>query len=48
MKSRVFQDRLELLEHMVEEHDPPDEIRKHVNATSRAFGRLAAAFRCGG
>jgi len=45
MKARVFQDRLELLEHMVEDGDPPDQIRKQVADTSRAFGRLSTAFR---
>lgn len=45
MKARVFQDRLEDLEHMVQDHDPPEEIRKHVADTSRAFARLSIAYR---
>ncbi len=45
MKARVFRDKLELLEHMVEDHDPPDEIRQHIAATSLAFSRLSAAYR---
>lgn len=45
MKARVFRDKLEQLEHMVEDHDRPEEIRQHIAATSRAFGRLAMAFR---
>jgi uncharacterized protein len=45
MKARVFRDKLELLEHMVEDRDPPEEIRQQIARTSRAFGRLATAFR---
>lgn len=45
MKCRVFQDRLEDLEHMVQEHPAPDEVRKQVADTSRAFARLALAYR---
>jgi len=45
MKARVFVDRLEMLEHLVENREPPDEIRRQVVATSRAFSRLAVAFR---
>lgn len=45
LKARVFQDQLERLEHMLEDGDPPDQIRKHVAETSRAFSRLSAAFR---
>jgi hypothetical protein len=45
MKARVFQNRLEELEHMVTDHDPFDEVQKQVAETSRAFGRLSAAFR---
>ncbi|OYW23425.1 MAG: hypothetical protein B7Z55_03555, partial [Planctomycetales bacterium 12-60-4] len=45
MKARVFRDKLELLEHMVEDHDPPDEIRSHTVACARAYTRLSTAFR---
>ncbi len=45
MKSRVFQSHLEDLEHMLENNDPADDIRKQVNATSRSFGRLAIAYK---
>lgn len=45
MKARVFQNHIELLEHMVTDRDPPDQIRKQVSMTSRAFSRLASAFR---
>ncbi|MFO1044465.1 MAG: permease [Planctomycetaceae bacterium] len=45
MKARVFQERLEELEHMISDHDPIDEIRKQVSDTSRSFGRLSFAFR---
>jgi uncharacterized protein len=45
MKARIVQDKLEILEHMVEDHDPPEEIRRGVAAASRAFGRLSRAFR---
>lgn len=45
MKARVYRDRLEDLEHMVENNDPVAEVRKHVATTSRSFSRLATAFR---
>lgn len=45
MKARVFRDKLELLEHMVEDHDPPEAIRHQVATTTRVFSRLAAAYR---
>lgn len=45
MKARLFQDRLEDLEHMVQDRDPSDQIRRHVADTSRAFARLSTAFR---
>ena len=45
MKARVFQERLEELEHMITDRDPIDEVRKQVSDTSRAFGRLSSAFR---
>lgn len=44
MKARVFQDRLEDLEHMLENNDPLEIVRKQVSATSRSFGRLARAY----
>jgi len=45
MKARVFQDHLEVLEHMVENADPPDDVRRHITATARSFSRLSRAFR---
>ena len=45
MKARVFRDRLEDLEHLIENRDLPDDIRKQVSVTSQAFSRLAKAFR---
>ncbi|MFO1021239.1 MAG: permease [Planctomycetales bacterium] len=45
MKSRVFQDRLEVLDHMMENHDSPELIQKQVNMTSSAFRHMAAAYR---
>jgi uncharacterized protein len=45
MKARVFADKLELLEHLLEDDAPREEIRRHIAATSRAFGRLSVAFR---
>lgn len=45
MKARVFRDKIELLEHMVEDQDPPEEIRRQVASTTRSFNRLAAAYR---
>ncbi len=44
MKARLFQDRLEELEHMVTDHDPLDQIRKQVADTSRVYRRLSAAY----
>ncbi|MDB5391025.1 MAG: putative permease [Planctomycetaceae bacterium] len=45
MKARVLGDKLEELEHMIENDDSPDEIRKHIANTSRAYGRLSRAYR---
>jgi hypothetical protein len=45
MKSRLFQDRLEELEHAVEDGDAPDDVREHAIAASRAFMLLSQAFR---
>jgi uncharacterized membrane protein YraQ (UPF0718 family) len=45
MKSRLFEDRLEELEHAVEDGDDPDDIREHALAASRAFRFLSRAYR---
>lgn len=45
MKARVFLDQLEDLEHMLENDDPQEDIRKQVAAASRSFTRLASAYR---
>jgi hypothetical protein len=45
MKARICRDKLELLEHMVDGGDAPEDIRKQVNATSQAFRRLNDAYR---
>lgn len=45
MKSRIFQDRLEELDHMLENDDPPEQIREQVASVSRAYGRLVRAYR---
>ncbi|WP_010584136.1 permease [Schlesneria paludicola] len=45
MKARVFRDRLEVLEHMIENRDSDEEIRRQISLTSRAFLRLATAYR---
>ncbi len=45
MKAQVFRDQLEILEHQLENRDPPEEIRRQVSATARAFSRLASAYR---
>lgn len=44
MKARVFRDKLELLEHLLEDRAPQAEIRQQVNAASKAYGRMARAF----
>jgi hypothetical protein len=44
MKARIFHDRLELLEHMLEDGAQQPDIRRQVNAASRAFSRLSHAF----
>jgi hypothetical protein len=44
MKSRLFQDRLEELEHAVED-DGPDDIREHALSAARAFRLLSQAYR---
>ena len=45
MKARVVSDKLEALEHLVENGDSPDDISKQVSELSRACGRLSRAFR---
>ncbi len=44
-KARSFRDHLEELEHMVENRDPVEVVRKKVAATSASYGRLSRAFR---
>ncbi|MBU6275671.1 MAG: permease [Planctomycetes bacterium] len=44
-KSRLYQDRLEELEHAVEDGDPAAEVSRHALDASRAFRYLGAAFR---
>ncbi|QDT56582.1 putative permease [Caulifigura coniformis] len=45
MKARIFRDRLEELDHIIENEDDSEVIRRQVAATSMAFGRLSRAFR---
>ena len=45
MKAQVFRDRMEDLEHMVENREADDAIRRQIVRTSIAFQRMAAAFR---
>lgn len=45
MKARVFQNQLEDLEHMLENGDPRDDIRRQVSRVSRSFSRMARAYR---
>jgi hypothetical protein len=45
MKSRLVQDRLEELEHAIEDNDDPEEIHEHAIAVSRAFMFLSQAYR---
>ncbi|MDX1967770.1 MAG: permease [Planctomycetaceae bacterium] len=45
MKARAFQNHLENLEHMVENEDPREDVRKQVTAAARSFSRLSRAFR---
>lgn len=44
-KSRLLQDRLEELEHALEDGDPAADVRRHSLDVSRAFRFLSAAFR---
>ena len=45
MKARLMQDRLEELEHAIEDNDDRDEIHEHAIAMSRAFRFLSQAYR---
>lgn len=45
MKAQVFRDKLELLEHMIEDNDPPEEIRRQTLDARMAFSRMSTAFR---
>ena len=45
MKARVFRDKLELLEHMIEDNDPQEEIRQQALDARQAYARMANAFR---
>jgi uncharacterized protein len=46
MKARIFRDKLEILEHLIEEKDVPREkIAKQVAEASMAFARMSRAFR---
>lgn len=45
MKSRILQNHLELLEHMVEDEAPREDLAREIAATSRAFSRLVIAYR---
>jgi uncharacterized protein len=45
MKARIFRDRLEELDHMLENGDEIEVIRKQVAAISTSFGRLSRAYR---
>lgn len=45
MKSKVFQDRLEELDHMLENEDPPEKIHSQIILVSRAYERLVTAYR---
>jgi hypothetical protein len=44
-KARLLQDRLEELEHAVEDGDDPEDVREHALAASRAFMLLSQAYR---
>lgn len=44
MKARVFAEKLELLEHLLEDDDPPELVRKQVASAWQAFTRLSHAF----
>lgn len=45
MKAVVFRDKLEVLEHLIEdEHTPRERLAKQVAETARAFARLVRAF----
>lgn len=44
MKARVFQNHLELLEHMVEDQAPREDLSRQIAATSHAYSRLVRAY----
>jgi hypothetical protein len=44
-KARLYQDRLEELEHLVEDGRQTDDIRRHALAVSRAYSLLSRSFR---
>jgi uncharacterized protein len=44
MKSRVLQNHLEVLEHMIEDDVPREELSRQIAATSNAFLRLSYAY----
>jgi hypothetical protein len=45
MKSQIFRDRLDILEHMIENGDDLEQIRKQTVATNLAFTRMSSAYR---
>jgi len=45
MKCRIYRDELEVLEHMVENRDPPEDLRKQALQATRAYLRISRAFR---
>jgi uncharacterized membrane protein YraQ (UPF0718 family) len=45
MKSRIFQNDLELLEHMVEDRAPREALSRQVARTARSYSRLTRAYR---
>lgn len=45
MKSKIYRDQLELLEHMVEDEDPPEELRRQALTSTRAYLALSRAIR---
>jgi uncharacterized membrane protein YraQ (UPF0718 family) len=45
MKSRIYRDQLEILEHMVEDDDPREERRRQALVAQRAYGNLSQSIR---